>query len=124
MNSGGNFVLPKGHVKKKKDGEDESNLETMTREVGNESGITEFLVHPCPEEIYVEREFSRDYSKKTIFFYLLETMQDGWVSSEHKALHWVCFYEAMQKISREYAPVLQKFEEELYRFWRLKLPKD
>jgi len=98
----GYWTLPKGRVEP-----DESLIEAAKREVLEETGIAVATFHPdFHEQVYVEKQFETEYSKKVVHLFLAETTQVGRVSQEHKALQWVDADSAVDMIAEHYTKAL------------------
>lgn len=74
----------------------ETQWETLTRELNEETGITEFTVLPkFKEEIYYHFRLPENVIvDKKVIYYLLRTKQNARLSSEHLALQWVTLNQA------------------------------
>ena len=94
----GHWDFVKGHVEK-----GESEVETMVRELCEETGISQFEVMPgFREEINYVYKNGKETVKKTAVFYLIETKETKIkLSNEHTSFAWLPFKEALGKITYE-----------------------
>jgi bis(5'-nucleosidyl)-tetraphosphatase len=92
----GHWDLPKGNIEK-----GEEPLQTMVREVREETGITDLRVIPGFER-KIEYFYRRDGRKvhKTVVFFLAETsVEKVTISFEHQDYGWFDFDEAMRIVT-------------------------
>ena len=92
----GHWDLPKGNIEK-----GEEPLQTMVREVREETGITDLRVIPGFER-KIEYFYRRDGKKvhKTVVFFLAETsVEKVTISFEHQDYGWFDFDEAMRIVT-------------------------
>jgi bis(5'-nucleosidyl)-tetraphosphatase len=92
----GHWDLPKGNIEK-----GERPVETMVREVREETGITNLKVIPGFER-KIEYFYRRDGKKvhKTVVFFLAETaVEEVTISFEHQDYRWLDFDEAMKTVT-------------------------
>jgi bis(5'-nucleosidyl)-tetraphosphatase len=92
----GHWDLPKGNIEK-----GEGPLETMIREVREETGIVDLRVVPGFKE-KIEYFYRREGRKvhKTVVFFLAETSAEKvTISFEHQAYGWFGFAEAIKTVT-------------------------
>lgn len=92
----GHWDLPKGNIEK-----GEEPLQTMRREVKEETGITDLRVMNGFEH-KIEYHYMRDGRKvhKTVVFFLAETETDKvTISFEHKDFGWFGFGQALRTVT-------------------------
>ena len=110
---GGHWDFVKGHVEK-----GESETQTVTREIEEETGIRDLVfVEGYREPIsYFYRRAGKTV-KKEVIFYLVETKtQDVRLSREHVGFDWLTFERAMGRLTYKNArDTLQKAHEFLNR---------
>jgi bis(5'-nucleosidyl)-tetraphosphatase len=104
----GHWDLPKGNIEK-----GEEPLQTMVREVREETGITDLSVVPGYEK-KIEYFYRRDGKKvhKTVVFFLAETStQKVTISFEHQDYGWFDLAEALKTVTYPNARRLIKASE-------------
>lgn len=92
----GHWDLPKGNIE-----EGEEPIQTMAREVKEETGIVDLRVFPGFER-KIEYFYRRDGRKvhKTVVFFLAETRSEKvTISFEHQAYAWFGFDKALRTVS-------------------------
>lgn len=117
--SPGHWDFPKGHIEK-----GETELETMKREVEEETGIKDILVAPDFKEtirwffkktygLKKEEKSSAPLVFKTAVFYLVETKtSEIKISSEHTGYKWLNFEESLKQLTFKNAKnILKKADE-------------
>ena len=106
----GHWDLPKGNIEK-----GEEPLQTMVREVREETGITDLSVIPGYEK-KIEYFYRRDGKKvhKTVVFFLAETSTEKvTISFEHQSYGWFDLPEALKRVTYPNARRLIKESEAL-----------
>ena len=102
----GHWGFPKGHVEG-----NETEKQTMLREVEEETGLKDLEVLPGFRQ-YTKYFFRRGEETvfKEVVFYLLEAREGKVkISFEHKAFEWLCFEKALQRLTfKNTKGVLQK----------------
>lgn len=106
---GGHWDFVKGHVE-----ENESERKTVSRETGEETGITDLhFIEGYREPIsYFYRRAGKTV-KKDVIFYLIETKtREVRLSREHVGFEWLTYERAMKKLTYKNArDTLQKAHE-------------
>jgi len=92
----GHWDYCKGHIEA-----NESELETLKRELFEETGISAFnLIPGFREEITYFFKRDKELIKKTAVFYLIEVKSmNVTLSFEHKAFKWLSFDEAIKQLT-------------------------
>jgi bis(5'-nucleosidyl)-tetraphosphatase len=101
----GHWDLPKGNIE-----EGEKPMDTMVREVREETGIADLRVVPGFER-KIEYFYRRNGKKvhKTVVFFLAETsLEEVTISFEHQAYGWFDFQDAMKTVTYPNAKKLIK----------------
>lgn len=97
----GFWEFPKGHAE-----QGESELETMRREVFEESGLKVTKIH---EEFREKIEWEVDSRYRRVWFYLAQAEGDVILSEEHDDYVWVTYEEAQKYLEfADQKEVLQK----------------
>jgi len=93
---GGHIDFPKGHVEK-----DESERQTLRRELMEETGIKDVKIYPkFHEPISYKYMKEGKLSNKQVMFFLGETKtREVTISFEHKNFFWLPFEPALKKIT-------------------------
>ena len=88
--------FPKGLV-----AEGESEAQTARREVGEETGLSEFsFINGFRESLKIFYRFEGDYINKTVIYLLAQaTSNDAAISSEHIAFEWLNFPDSLEHLS-------------------------
>ena len=94
--SQGHWGFPKGHVEK-----NETELETLSREIEEETKIKQFDLNPkFRETIFYYFTNSGQKVRKEVVFYLAETnKKEVSLSVEHIDFDWLSFEKAFEKLS-------------------------
>ena len=102
---GGHWDLPKGHVE-----EDETEHETASRELLEETGIADLeFVDGYREEISYQHFPKGKLSNKQVIFFLGKTnLSDIRLSHEHHNFQWLPFEKALAKLTFDNAKNLVK----------------
>lgn len=94
----GHWGFPKGHIEG-----DESKLETMAREVEEETAIgpgDQMVVEGFEEETQYYFRRGKTLVNKTVYFYLVRSTTDQVrISHEHKDFEWLPYEEAMDRVT-------------------------
>ena len=92
----GHWNFPKGHIEKK-----ESEIETVMREVKEETGIGDLeFIHGFREEInYNFRKRDKLVYKEVVFYLSKTKKKEVELSFEHKDYAWLPYKEAMERLS-------------------------
>ncbi len=106
----GHFDFVKGHVE-----EDESEHETATRELLEETGISdiEYVDGFRVEISYIYKRKGKMSNKQVVFFLGKTEMKDVKISFEHLDFHWMPFDAAFNKATFDNAKNLLRKSEEL-----------
>lgn len=93
---GGHFDFPKGHVEN-----NEEEIETATRELEEETGITDIKIIPGYREAMSYKYFRHGKpSNKQVIYFLAETKTEKiTISHEHQGSVWLPYDEAMRKLT-------------------------
>lgn len=111
----GHWEFAKGHIEK-----DETDEQTVRREIQEETGINDLIIIPGFKE-YAKYFFRKNYNlkgeaKKTapwvfklVVFYLAQThTEDVKISKEHKGFLWLSYEQALKRLTYKNAKELLK----------------
>jgi len=92
----GHWDLPKGHVEK-----NETDIDTVRREVKEETGISDIEITPnFKEKIEYYFKQSKDLIKKEVVFYLAKSKTEQIkLSFEHTGFIWLPYEKAVEKLT-------------------------
>ncbi|MBI3335933.1 MAG: NUDIX domain-containing protein [Candidatus Portnoybacteria bacterium] len=101
----GHWDFPKGHIEK-----GESEVQTVSREVREETGISQLTIVPGFREViryFFQKEGKRVF--KEVVFYLAQTKtKNVQISFEHLGFKWLPFEKALTKITYKNAKEILK----------------
>ena len=99
----GHWDLPKGHIE-----ENESEQQTLKREIEEETGIKDAkIVHGFKEKIQYYFKFKNELISKEVVFYLAKTKtKQIKISFEHIGFEWLSFEEAKEKLTYKNAKLI------------------
>jgi len=92
----GHWDFPKGHIE-----EGETELETLKREVKEETSIDDIdIIKAFKEKIHYFYRSKKDLISKEVVFYLAKTQTEKIrISFEHKGYEWLPYDQAIEKLT-------------------------
>jgi bis(5'-nucleosidyl)-tetraphosphatase len=96
LQNGGRWDFPKGGVEK-----GESELQTVTREVAEETGLKEINIVPGFRKVieYFYRREGKNIHKQVVYRLAVTRNEDVKISSEHQGFGWFPYQEALKRAS-------------------------
>jgi len=96
LQNGGRWDFPKGGVEK-----GESELQTVMREVEEETGLTDLTVVPGFRKVieYFYRRDGKNIHKQVVYRLAVTGVDDVKISFEHQGFGWFPYEEALEKAS-------------------------